>query len=178
MRLKKYLILFILLFMLCSCTEGGNGLDVKISSPNKSFLELASTTYDESQLLNIIQFEGTINELNAQYPIECIRKVKGGYRVSYLGDLSVAVIFFDNVGSKILGRVYSMVRLKSEFSDLTKGQSIETVQKIDPTGEYLFLYSGRNDLPRISTHYTRDGSLITIEYDSSRMILDIKEELI
>ena len=67
---------------------------------------------------------------------------------------------------------------KSDFDKLVKGQSLDEVRAIDPNGEYLFLYTGRNDAPKVSSHYTKDGYLITIEYDVSNVITSINEELI
>jgi hypothetical protein len=167
-----------LLCLLCSCTREGSDLEVKISSSDKTLIDLASETYDESQLLEIVRFNGSINKLNAQYPVECLRDKEGTYRASYLGNGSVAVILFDKSGNRLLGNIYSALQLRSDFSGLVKGQSLEKVREIDPNGEYSFLYTGRDDTPKVSTHYTRDGYLITIEYDASNTIVSIKEELI
>ena len=100
------------------------------------------------------------------------------YRVSYLGHGSIAVFLFDSSGNKIWGNTYSTQLLKSDFDGLVKGQSLDEVKAIDPNGEYLFLYTGRNDTPKVSSHYTKDGYLITIEYDVSNVIISINEELI
>ena len=100
------------------------------------------------------------------------------YRVSYLGDERIAVLLFDSSGNKILGNTYRTQLLKSDFNGLAKGQSLDAVRAIDPNGEYLFLYTGRNDTPKESLHYTKDGYLITIQYDASCSIISINEELI
>lgn len=179
MRFIKYLsVIIVLLCLCCACSKGGERLEVKLSPSEKTLVDLVTETYSDTQLLEITQFSGKINELNKQYPIECVRKIENTYRVSYLGDYSVAVIVFDKSGNRILGNVYSMLQSKSVFSSLTKGQSLEEVKEIDPKGEYLFLHTGRNDAPKISTHYTKDGYLITIEYDTTNTILNIMEEMI
>lgn len=178
MRVKKFLITIVVLCTFCSCSKGGNGLGLELSPSDKNLAELVSQTYSDSQLLEIAQFNGSIRELNTHYPIECVRESGNAYRVSYFGDSSIAVITFDDAGNRILGNVYSALRLKADFDVLVNGQSLNNVQKIDPNGEYPFLYTGRNDLPKISTHYTRDGYLITIEYDDSNVISNIQEELI
>ena len=153
-------------------------MKVKISPSDKSLIDLVSKTYDDMQLLEIAQFNGSINELSIQFPIECLRCHNGKYRVSYLGIEKVAILVFDDSGNKILGNIYNTVKLKSDFGGWIKGQSLEDIQKIDPHGEYLFLYTGRNDTPKMSSHYTKDGYLITIQYDDSGTIIDIVEELI
>ena len=85
---------------------------------------------------------------------------------------------FDNSGSKVMGSIHDAIILKSDFNCLEKGQSLNDVRAVDPNGEYLFLYTGRSDTPKVSTHYTKDGWLITIEYDDSNRIINIETELI
>jgi hypothetical protein len=181
MRSAKYYFAAIVLMMLlviCSCTAGGTDLNIEISQPDKSLVDLASKTYDETDLSELAEFNGLLNELNTKYPIECLRKDNGVYRVSYLGDERIAVLLFDSSGNKILGNTYRTQLLKSDFNGLAKGQSLDAVRAIDPNGEYLFLYTGRNDTPKESLHYTKDGYLITIQYDASCSIISINEELI
>lgn len=181
MRLIKYLSLILLIMILlasCSYSKGGYDLKIKISPSNKSLVDLVSRLYDESQLLDLVKFNGSIDELNDRYPIECLRENNDTYRVAYLGEESVAVLLFDNDGKKLLGNVYKIQLSKNDFSSLTKGQSLEKVREIDPNGEYLFLYTGRNDIPKVSSHYTKDGYLIAIKYDNSNNILSINEDLI
>ncbi len=153
-------------------------MNIEISQPDKSLVDLASKTYDETDLSELAEFNGLLNELNTKYPIECLRKDNGVYRVSYLGDGRIAVLLFDSSGNKILGNTYRTQLLKSDFNGLAKGQSLDAVRAIDPNGEYLFLYTGRNDTPKESLHYTKDGYLITIQYDASCSIISINEELI
>ena len=150
----------------------------EISQPDKSLVDLASKTYDETDLSELAEFNGLLNELNTKYPIECLRKDNGVYRVSYLGDERIAVLLFDSSGNKILGNTYRTQLLKSDFNGLAKGQSLDAGRAIDPNGEYLFLYTGRTDTPRVSSHYTKDGYLITIEYNTSNVVTGINEELI
>ena len=181
MRFEKYfsqIIIIVLLFLICSCTKGGNNLKVEISPPDKSLVDLASRIYDKPQLLELVKFNGSMNELNAKHPIECLREYNGMYRASYLGDGSVVVIIFNDSGHRLFGKIYSTQLLKSDFDRLAKGQLLDEIRAIDPNGEYLFLYSGRNDTPKVSYHYTKDGYLITIEYDVSNVIISINEELL
>ena len=181
MRLSKSIFIItivILSCLFCSCITGGNGLRVEISPSDKNLNELASKIYEDSQLSEIIKFDGQIRELDTRYPIECIRKYNKNYRVSYLGAEKIAVIIFDDSGNKVSGSIYNACKSKSDFSVLAKGESLKNVQKIDPYGEYLFLYTGRNDTPKISSHYTKDGYLITIQYNDSNTIINIKEEQI
>ena len=153
-------------------------MKVEISPSDKSLVTLASRIYDEQQLSELVEFNGTITELDDIYPIECLRKNGNIYRVSYLGDGSIVVLLFDASGNKVLGNIHSIQRLKSDFDELVKGQSLEQVRAIDPDGEYFFLYTGRNDTPKFSSHYTQDGYLITIKYNETNTIVSVSEELI
>ncbi|MBR3895164.1 MAG: hypothetical protein IKJ35_08475 [Clostridia bacterium] len=162
---------------LMDSTEETQSTD-KTPATDEMLMDLVSKIYNESELLEIVNFDGSIKGLNTKYPIECMRTIADIYRVSYLGSDRVAVIVFDDSGSKMWGRIYPLTLSKDAFDNVVEGQSLETVMKIDPNGEYLFLYTGRNDFPRTSAHYTKDGYLITIEYDDSNTIIGIREELI
>ena len=179
MRLIKYFSLVLVILMLfASCAEGESDLKITISPPDKSLVDLASKMYDETQLSEISGFQGSINAINTKYPVECLREDNGTYRVSYLGDGEIAVLLFDNSGNRLWGNVYSTRLFKSDLDSLKKGQSLDDVRAMDPNGDYLFLYTSRNDTPKVSYHYTKDGYLIAIEYDVSNVIIGIKEELI
>lgn len=181
MRLRMICSLFIvimLLMMTCSCEKGENNMKAETSASDKSLIELVSQVYDDTQLMEIANFNGSLNELKTKYPIDCLREDNGVYRASYQGNESIAVLLFDKLGNKITGKVCSTLLSKSDFDKIVKGQSLSDVQLLDPNGEYLFLYTGRDDIPRMSSHYTKDGYLITIEYDASNAIINIYEELI
>lgn len=179
---KVYGIILVLtmsmLLLLCSCVDEENDLAAELSPSDKNVVNLVSNTYKESELQKMIEFSGSIRELDAQYPIECLRKDGNSYRAAYLGDNCVAMLWFDDSGNKILGNIYRITCLKSDLVELMKNQSLEDVKAIDPEGDYMFLYTGSNNTPRASYHYTKDGYLFTVEYSESNVITSIKEELI
>ena len=176
--LYSLILIIVMLSVLFSCTKEDNGLKVEISPSDKSLVDLASKIYNETELLELASFSGSMNELNTKYPVECLREDDGMYRVSYLGERGIAVLLFDDSGNKISGKIYGAQSVKLDFNGLIKGQSLDEVMVIDPDGEYLFLYTGRSDTPKVSSHYTKDGYLITIEYDTSNAITSISERLI
>ncbi len=171
-------IVILSLFLLYSCLKGEVYLNFEISSQDKSLIDLSSKMYSQSQLIEIVAYNGSITDLNNKYPIECIRNDNGTYRVAYLGDEDIAMLYFDTSGNKVLGKIYHAHMLKCDFDGLLEGQSIEFVRNIDPDGDYLFLYTGRNDSPKVSYHCTKDGYFITIEYDDKNNITSWKMELI
>lgn len=179
MRKLKYLIIItMILSAFCSCSKNKEVIKMDLSPNNKSLIELSTTTYNIQELKNIISFSGTIQELSNKYPIECIRKTQVGYRVSYYGESNFASIIFDNSGKKLIEKIYKESSDKTYFDSLSTGNSIEDVKKIDPNGDYSFLYTGRNDVPKQSIHYTSDGYLITINYNENNLISNIEKELI
>jgi len=179
-NIKRSFTLFITLFLLVasSCTKGERDVKTKISPSDKSLLELTTCVYDEKQLMEITGFTGSMSELDARYPIECLRKVADLYRVSYLGEDKVAVLIFDNEGNILMGNCYRTRLLKKDFNELRPGLLLDKVREMDPDGFYPFLYTGRNDYPRESSHYTRDGYLITIQYNTENVIIHIEQELL
>jgi len=178
MRKCALCIVLCVFVLLTSCQEGNTQVNINMSPENENLVDLATVIYDSEELKNILSFTGSVEELNKDYPIYCIRKISFGYRVTYLGDESIAVLLFNDLGNRLLGNIYGIDLLKSDFDGLVKGQSLNEVRAIDPNGEYLFLYTGRNDTPKTSSHYTKDGYLITIEYDVSNVIISIDKELI
>lgn len=151
---------------------------IELSPNDKSLEELSTKIYNESELQDIAILEDSMQELNKKYPVECVRGTLAGYRVSYVGETDLAVIIFDTSGQKIMGSIYKISKSKENFENLSKGISLESVQKIDPNGNYSFLYTGRNDTPKQSVHYTSDGYLITIDYDEQNNISNIFSEFI
>ena len=170
--------MIVLLLLLCGCTIGENNLNTNLSPKDMNIKDLVTKIYTENQLTNVVGFNGTINELSCQYPIECIRAVKNGYRIVYCGKNCFGVFFFDENGKKISGDIYEASQTKFKFNTISVGQSLEDVKKLDQKGNYIFLYTGRADIPRVSTHYTSDGYLITITYDDNNIISKIDFELI
>lgn len=177
MRIVKCCFAFIILVgLLASCSNGGGVVGMNIAQPNQLLSELVSKVYMSDQLLEIVRFRGSMEELNTQYPIECLRESEYAYRVAYLGNDDVAIIFFNRDGSYITGRLYKLFPSKLKFEDLSVGKSLDYVQEMDPDGEYLFLFTGSNNVPRISTHCTKDGYLVEIEYTEDNLISSINIE--
>lgn len=165
--------------LLCSaCALNPGGWEQKISSEGQPVKELVSTIYSESELREIIGFAGTLEELDSRYQVECVRMKENTYRVIYLGEECAVILCYDSEGNKIMGDIRYLEKLKADFEDLKCGQKLDEVMAIDPAGKYLFLETGRDDIPRSSEHCTTDGYLITITYDEQNQIVDIAEELL
>ena len=138
-------------------------------------------TYSDVQLSEIAESEMSKDQLVGQYPATYTRTVSivqddisnatSAVAVHYWGETKVLQLMFDdNSGNKLSSRIYNANCLKSAFEALAVGQPMSDVQTIDPEGDYVFLYTGRRDVPRVSTHYTTDGFLINITYNEDDVI--------
>lgn len=167
---KKYMILIVFIVLLCSCGR-------KVSTEGSNLIDLDDKVYAEEDLQKIVNFNGSLTELNAQYSIKCKREINQQYRAAFRGETKIAILYFDKDGNKVFSKAYQWSVKKECFDKLQKGDSLDKVIQIDPDGEYLFLYTDRNDF-HSSVHFTTDGYLITIDYDEKNTIKSIDIELI
>ena len=163
--------------LLCSCKNDNNRLNIRVSSEEKNLIDLAEKIYEQQELTEIRDFDGTINDFNKKYPFQCLRKKENYYRASYLGEREVAVIIFDLYGNKQHGYIQQNDKSKTDFDKLL-GSYLGEVRELDPTGDYAFLFMGRDDVPRCSYHCTAEGYSITIEYDNLGKVKGINYELL
>ena len=190
-RKIKIIPLFLaVLCLLCSCGKKENEpFDIeKCVSPNKNINRMFLKKYSQDEIEKlydfVFHFEGTIEELNEEYPIKCVRKYEGNeyygtyYRISYLGEKSIGQAVYRIDTEEIYARRYKFSCPKRNFKKFKVGTHLDEVMETDPDGCYLFLYTGMTDAPKTSQHYTKDGYLITIDYDDDCKITKINEELI
>ena len=71
-------IIAVLVLTLCSCTDS----EIVESDKSKNITDLVSREYKIKELDEIAANNGSINELDSIYLIECCRKTDRGYRVS------------------------------------------------------------------------------------------------
>lgn len=179
--IKCFVVLFAMILLLTSCDSNNfdskNVLGVQLSPDNINIAELSTKKYLDDELNSIANFEGTVEDLNRIYPVECFREFKDGYRIVYCGESKICYLTFDINGVKVFGRVYDCLKTKDDFIDIILGQSVDSVIAIDPKGDYVFLYT-ESEGSRISTHFTKDGYMIMIHYDDSLLVEKIDCELI
>lgn len=176
-KYKLLCVVFMMVLTLCSCEKGDN-MSLTISDPNENIINLITEIYADEQIDKIKTNNNDINQLNAEYPIQCLRKNDSHYQVVYRGNQKILIVVFDLNGDKILSEIYNISEISSAFDVLSVGHNLCEVQKIDPLGDYTFLYTGRSDSPRISYHYTSDGYIIQITYDDENDIITIEKCLI
>lgn len=178
MKIQKLtcLSLFIII-LLCSCGSGDK-MNIEVSDSSKNITELLTSEYLEDQLDYINSLDKNINDLNSEFPIQCVRKNKSNYQAVFRSNKSVLIITFDLNGDKISSQKFTTSKVKDDFDSIKIGQKLENVESFDKNGDYTFLYTGRIDVPRISSHYTIDGFMIRITYSEDNIITNISSQLI
>ena len=178
MQRKILLCFLVLISMLSACTRGVKLMEIEITPVEANINDVISDEYSESTLQEIYALKGNIHKYNREYPIECVRNSIYGYRVVYRGSSHIALIWFDADGQKTHAQLVELQHTAADFMEIAPGETLERVRATHPEGEYLFLYTGRNDAPRISTHYTVDGYIVRISYDLNYEVESITTELI
>ena len=124
--------------------------------------------FPHAQLQTIADDSGAMEDYRARYTPNCVRELEdGAFRMTFPGDNEIAVVLFDASGEKTHGWVYHLSAESAKLEDLKIGDSLDLVMAADPDGSYPFLYAGRDDFPKASEHYCKDGRLITIHYSMS-----------
>ena len=190
-KIKIIPLLLAVLCFLCSCGKKENEpFDIeKCVSPNININRMFLKKYSQDEIKElydfVFHFEGTIEELNEEYPIKCVRKYVDNeyygtyYRISYLGEKSIGQVWYcADTEEEFHVWWYNYSCPKRNFKKFKVGTHLDEVMETDPDCCYLFLYTGLTDAPKTSEHYTKDGYLITIYYDDDCKITKINEELI
>ena len=192
---KTFLCLLVLVSVLSACAKGAQPtevettpidtnikddpiMDFETTPINANINSDITKEYSESSLQEICKFDGDIHAYQEAYPIECLRNSPGGYRVAYSGKSRIALIWFDAEGQKTFAQLIERKHSVSDYMEIELGDDLKTVYTMYPEGEYLFLYMGRNDVPRTSIHFTEDGYIVYISYGSNNEVEEITTELI
>ena len=152
--------------LLGACAKGTSYM----VSPDQSIFELSPVQYNHTQLLEIVDDSDTMEHLLIRYTPSCLRKIDdGAYRLSYLGIDEVASVYFDKSGEKTFGWIYDVSTESHKLTEFKIGDPLEQVMSVDPAGRYSFLYTGRDDISKVSEHYCQDGYLVVIEYSETAL---------
>lgn len=173
----KIFSLLIIPILLVSCSKGDT-MKIQISNKQKSLFSLITTVYSDVQLEEMSELNMNFEELNEQYPIQCVRQDRDDYRIVYRSEDAVLLIYFDQNGEKLVSEKRKLSKIKSDFDNVKEGQSIDEIKQLDDSGDYIFLYTGRIDVKKISSHYTCDGYLIQISYNDDLCVESVQTEFI
>lgn len=164
---KKFVLIFVIMIciVLVGClAERGDEKNMILDAGEDFIL------YSDEQLSEIAKLSGSMNDITDSYKTNYKTKVDVGYRVIYRGETKILMLIFDESENKVSSSFHDMTLNKDAFNMICVGSALSEVRAIDPQGDYLFIYAGSNDIPRVSMHYTMDGFVITITYDKNNMI--------
>lgn len=164
------------LVIFCSCGETFD-ISVLVSDENANINELITRTYSSEQLKEMIIFTN-LEQMNEEYPVECLRKIDSSYQAIFKGDKTIMLIDFDESGLRMGSESHKVLANSEGFDELAIGDTIRNVRELDPAGDYLFLYTGDNSLPRESIHYIESGYVFTITYDNGNVITAIDKRML
>ena len=165
-----------------SCYVGNVKAVLKYDSTTNSFVVIDGSfdeylEYSDLKLPEIVEFKGSVEELDQLYPIKFIRENNGILEIFYPSIKRVAIVYCES-DEVIYGKLHTTDTYKYDFENLNFGDSIDIVKEISPDGDYSFMYTGRDDLPKISYHYTKDGYEVAVSYDENLKITEIVFDLI
>lgn len=172
------------IFFLSGCDrKDETHMSFKVLDETKNIIDVINKTYSNKDMFNEINTKKyTLDELNKIYPIEFAKKniIAGDlhFNVAYITSSGYIILYYDESGNYIYGKDIITEKLLKDFDVLNIGDSINDVENIDENGDFLFLYTGYSGVPKISQHYTIDGYMVTIHYNSSNVITKIENRLI
>lgn len=142
---------------------------IPVLEENENGCTWISTRYDDETLDKISAFNGTLEELNAQYPIECIRNQDGiHFRFFYLGEDRIVVWHYDRASDTLVdpgqGTVVSGAFDWLQGGDMITIDELQTLEALDPYVTHPGTrYYGITVLD--SLYYTTDGYQVYLEFD-------------
>lgn len=155
-----------------------------ISDSSENIIDVVTETYSDRDMFDKIDTEKySLKELNELYSIEFIRKYKradDSYvdNVVYMTSYGYIILYYDKSGNYEFGKDVIVEKSLKDFYVLNTGYSVDNMQKFDKNGNFSFLYTGYTGTPKISTHYTTDGYMVTVHYDSDYAVEKIEYRLI
>ncbi|MBQ7314721.1 MAG: hypothetical protein IJW83_01770 [Clostridia bacterium] len=129
--------------------------------------DLVHAVYTDEELTEIFEYiyanDVNILELNEQYPMECVRWLSRNekYRVSYLGEETVFVVFFSSDGSFDWSFAYSMGLSQEVLDEIRVGDSRQSVQE----KTFPCFIDDMMAPDCISYHVTHDGYMYEFLYE-------------
>ena len=172
-------------------------LEQYISADNHDVTAESSIRYSDSEMKEIEEFTGGFLERIKQYPFSALRRLTyyyplfktalpytnadyettvDTYIATYIGERTIHFILYDYKGMELSSWSQELSPHSIFFERIFIDDDLNTMMNLDPAGDY-FGTSGRTDLPKLSTHYTRDGYIIIVCYDDSYKVNSIYKYL-
>lgn len=175
----------ICIFILSGCNKKyETDIFYDISDNSENIIDVVTEIYSDKDMFDKINTEKyNMKELNKLYPVEFTRRFE--YEdslhmdvVTYITSYGYMIFHYDEDGNYIYGDDIISEKSLKGFYVLNTGYSVDDVQKFDGNGDFAFLYAGYTGTPKISFHYTTDGYIVMIHYDSDYNVEKIEYRLI
>ena len=143
---------------------------------SKPMINHGSLVYPDCKLQLIESADSNLRDVEREYGYS--RKIIRPHQtiLMYLGETRVLEVQFDSSGTKTLVWDHEYCKNEELMLCAEVNMDLESIRMIDPDGTYLFLHTGRNDAPKESTHYFKDGSVMRLSYGENNKVTAIDFE--
>lgn len=153
-----------------------------VSEENLS--DIITTEYSNKELNDLrLTKDLTLEELDSKYRIECIKidisEPNSYYKVVYKSKKKYLFIYFDEEGNNLYSYTTGISKEKRYFDSVEIGKTKKiSIYLLDfGNGEWAPIHSTL-ETSRYSRHHTKDGYVITYEYDEDGYVKNKKVEMI
>lgn len=133
--------------------------------------------YTDEQLEEIANCTMPKNEHLQLYPTPYIKEYDGETHCFYYSEASVVNAVFDSENNRHKGIRDSHIKKisppKEIFENIKKGDSLKTVEELDPNGYYDMVYYSGSQTNYVSMHYTADKYIVWIYYDADILVKEV-----
>lgn len=180
MKTLCFLLILALTISLCACHSIEDSKKYISISESQNSLHYIVSSHNYEELHNAIVSQPSIDELHKSISIDFVKITASGYETVFQTEKGFILVGFDS------NRVYSYTKeihfsqgvSEASFANITQGMPLSEIHKIDPHGDYSFLYASVSGIPAISHHYFESGTHYTIYYDDKFCVTNIDKTLI
>ncbi len=106
--------------------------------------------------------------------LSVFRSESGYYLLFMKQESKVIMLRVTNMGDTISFFEFTPSLVFKDIQELPFEAELQVVRKIDPYGQYPFMYTGRNDIPWSSQHITSDGYYVVVHYSTEGLVRTIQ----
>lgn len=178
---KVTLFAIVTIFVLCfsSCTDK-KGEAMNIIKSDIPIMDLVTNEYKYSSVTSFLNKDPNVNELNSKFKNNFYKYFLDMYYTVIKTDEGMLIVYFDtNMRLEGWSKIsFSENSTYESLKSLSKNISLYDVLKLDPNGNYPFIYSGWSGYPRMSYHFFKNGTVYLIQYDSLDKVISIDKYIL
>lgn len=146
-----------------------------------SYLELISSNeYEYRDTVGFLDKKPDMDKFNGKYKADFYKQLSDFYYTVINTEKCPIVVCFDTDKKFYDCReiTFSDDNTYGSLKDLKQGTSLADVMKADPKGDYAFIYSGWSEYPKVSYHIFKNGTVYSVNYDSSDKVASVAESVL